>query len=79
MIDSSKRTTFMQVAIAGSLSEDDLEVSFNDQVDAWHNSDPSMSETPLHEYLGMTWREYADYVERKRKIGAIVNDRKASS
>lgn len=72
------KKTFMDLALSGMIVEGFLEVSFDDQVDAWHNGDP-MDETPLHEYLGMTWREYADYTECKKKINDIVNDRKAVS
>lgn len=72
------RVTFMNLAMSGAILDDAIDDSLNDQIDAWHNGDP-MDETPLHEYLGMTWREYADYVECKRKIDVIINDRKATS
>ena len=32
----------------------------DDKVDEWHNSNTNML---LHEYLGMTWDEYKEYIE----------------
>jgi hypothetical protein len=37
------------------VTEDDLD----DLVDAWHNSPDDG--VPLHEHLGMTWGEYAEW------------------
>lgn len=35
--------------------------NIDDLVDEWHNSD---SEIPLHDYLGMSFSEYAKFVEK---------------
>lgn len=39
------------------LSMEDVPIA--DRIDAWHNSD---SDLPLHDYLGMTWEEYQQWV-----------------
>ena len=78
MMTIESRVTFMHLAMSGAILDDAIDDSLNDQIDAWHNGDP-MDETPLHEYLGMTWREYADYTEGKKEIDVIINDRKAAS
>lgn len=31
----------------------------DDKIDKWHLSD---QDVPLHEYLGMTWEEYCEFV-----------------
>ncbi|WP_068059187.1 hypothetical protein [Nocardia xishanensis] len=39
----------------------------DDRVDAWHNG--AGGGMPLHEYLGMTWSEYAEWVEAPGRAG----------
>jgi len=38
-------------------------------VDRWHNSD---SDEPVHDYLGLTWDEYALWTERPQTLRLIV-------
>ncbi len=45
------------------LTEEDCQY-FDEAIDAWH-ADPH-SGVPLHEYLGLTWFEYADWVETRK-------------
>lgn len=40
---------------------DSCACKIDDRVDEWHKGD---SELPLHEYLGMTWEEYSDFVTK---------------
>jgi hypothetical protein len=35
---------------------------FPDYVERWH-VDPKIGDMELHEYLGMTWAEYRDFME----------------
>ncbi len=38
-------------------------------VDRWHHSD---SEQPLHDYLGLTWDEYALWTEKPQTLRLII-------
>ncbi len=48
--------------IAASAYPPEDEEDIDDKIDEWHNSD---SELSIHEHLGMTWEEYAAFVEGK--------------
>lgn len=50
-------TTFLDEYFAGRATEDDI----NDWIDEWHEGD---SDEELHVFLGLTWPEYGDWVER---------------
>lgn len=47
------------------MSESPAERIMNDMIDAWH--DGAGDGLELHEYLGMTWEEYAAWVEAPSK------------
>ncbi len=44
--------------------------NINDYIDEWHKN--YNTNLPLHEYLGMTWREYKYYVETPSKLKNII-------
>lgn len=41
----------------------------NDYIESWHESDSSLS---LHEFLGMSKKEYALFVEDETYLGSII-------
>ena len=41
-----------------------IDNKIDDKIDEWHNGD---SDVPLHEFLGMTFGEYAKWVELKEE------------
>ncbi len=48
--------------------EESLE-SIHDEIEAWHTG---QSNKGLHEHLGMTWAEYASWVESKSRLWEII-------
>lgn len=64
--------TFMDLAMVGYFSCPDEAI--HDHIDNWH-ADPLCKET-LHDYLGMTREEYSSWVECKKTVKDIVEDRK---
>jgi hypothetical protein len=46
------------------------EEAFDDAVGEWHDSD---SDLPLHEYLGLTWDEYAAVVSSPRLTESVAD------
>jgi hypothetical protein len=52
-----------------NLSPRDLEESFFDEIDAWHDSHTTLS---LHEYLGLTWEQYKKLAERSSDLKTIL-------
>lgn len=67
-------STFMQGFIDGDLHENDID----DWIVNWHERfekpEESDGET-LHEYLGMTYLEYGDWVSKRRTLRQIADDR----
>jgi len=63
--------SFIEKCINGDASLDEID----DYIDAWHDSD-SDSELELHEYLGMTWKEYSIWAIKPSSLAEIVNTRK---
>jgi hypothetical protein len=55
------RDTYIDKYLNGEIQMDEID----DFIEQWHESD---SEKELHEYLGMTWEEYALWVERPCRI-----------
>ena len=45
-------------------------------VERWHRQKPA---EPLHEYLGLTWEEYASWVEDPSQLAVIIAARKKES
>ncbi|MFT2010199.1 hypothetical protein ACMA1I_16105 [Pontibacter sp. 13R65] len=63
--EEKSMSNFIQDCING----DALLSEVDDYIDIWHESD---TELPLHEFLGMTKREYALFVEDEIYLGSIV-------
>jgi hypothetical protein len=63
--------SFIEKCISGDVSLDEID----DYIDAWHDSD-SDTELELHEYLGMTWKEYSIWAIKPSSLAEIVNARK---
>lgn len=70
--------SFMDRALAGEIS--DIETAILDAVDAWHAYEPSIPEDEIGEnimtWLGMSWYEYARWVEHPKELKDIIEDRK---
>jgi len=64
-------TSFIEKCINGDASLDEID----DYIDEWHDSDLSNG-IELHEYLGMTWKEYSIWAIKPSFLAEIVNSRK---
>jgi hypothetical protein len=60
--------TFVDLALDGRATLDEID----DYVDAWHDSDDPRE---LHEFLGMTWDEYALWGEQPDALRYIIASR----
>jgi hypothetical protein len=61
--------TFVEACLAGSATLDEID----HYVEAWHESaDPR----EMHEYLGLTWEEYALWVERPASLRYVLFSRR---
>jgi hypothetical protein len=56
---------FIQQCVSGQVQPEEID----DFIDQWHVDKPP---APLHEFLGMTWDEYALWVERPAALNAIL-------
>jgi len=63
--------SFIEKCINGDASLDEID----DYIDAWHDSDLSNG-IELHEYLGMTWKEYSIWAIKPSFLAEIANSRK---
>lgn len=45
------------------LTDEQLADKMDDEIDRWHTSPPSDAPAPLHDFLGLTWREYKAWME----------------
>lgn len=59
--------------IQNCLSGDALLNEIDNYIDKWHDGD---SELPLHTYLGMTWNEYAVWIESPAQLSFIIASHK---
>lgn len=59
--------------ISDCINGDALLSEIDDYIDLWHDSDTDLS---LHDYLGMTQKEYALYVEDEQYLATIVTAHK---
>ncbi len=70
--------TFMDRAVAGEIHFKELENELEKEIELWHTGD---SKIPLVDFLGMTRREYALWVQQapapSLTLDVIVNARKA--
>lgn len=55
------------------INGDALLTEIHDYIDAWHESDSPLE---LHDYLGMTEKEYALFLEDEAYLGLIVTAHK---
>lgn len=60
---------FIQNCLTGDALLDEID----DYIDEWHDGD---SELPLHDYLGMSWDEYAAWIESPENLTYIITARK---
>ena len=56
-------------------SMQELHEEIDDCIDEWDSSPPG--DQGLHEYLGMTWKEYKAFARDTRRLGEIVERRRA--
>lgn len=59
--------------ITACINGDALLTEIHDYIDAWHDSD---SELALHDFLGMSEKEYALFVEDEAYLGLVVTAHK---
>jgi hypothetical protein len=57
------------------LRGDALASDIDDAIDAWHESSTPLE---LHEYLGMTFTEYVDWVKNPNVLNVILFSRRAN-
>jgi hypothetical protein len=67
----SEHVTFIDRALRGEVFDPDEEI--DDAIDAWHESDTSLS---LSEWLGLSQDEYALFVEEPQHLGSILKARR---
>lgn len=60
---------FIQNCLTGDALLDEID----EYIDEWHDGD---SELPLHDYLGMSWDEYAAWIESPENLTYIITARK---
>ena len=63
--------TFVDLCLDGRATLDDID----DFVDRWHEAGDD-EERELHEYLGLTWDEYALWVERPASLRYVLFSRR---
>jgi hypothetical protein len=67
----------MERAVAGEIQ--DLDETILDEIDAWHEYQPTIDKEEIGEnimtWLGMSWSEYARWVEHPKELAAIVEER----
>lgn len=61
--------TYMELVLEGRAPWTDIEA----HVEQWHAGSPTAT---IHEFLGMTWDEYALWVEQPRALRLIIAARK---
>lgn len=59
--------------IIDCINGDALMSDVNDYIDKWHESDSSL---PLHDFLGMSKKEYMLFVEDENYLGNIITAHK---
>ena len=60
-----REATFIELCLAGRAQPEDID----DFVDAWHEGDSALE---LHEALGLTWDEYAQWVAQPDILPSIL-------
>lgn len=59
--------------IIDCINGDTLMLEINDYIDRWHDGN---TELALHDFLGMTKKEYALFVEDENYLGSIISAHK---
>ncbi len=72
----SSHPSFIERAVSGEVPPNGLEQGVEAEVQRWHESPENG--IPLHEFLGMTWEEYARFAESPDALPDIVNARAAA-
>ena len=67
------RQTFLERALNGEFL--DVISAIDDEIELWHGSD---STEDLHDWLGMTWDEYALFVQHPSMLHLVLKARNAS-
>lgn len=62
--------SFVERVLEGTASCEDID----DYVERWHEGD---GDVELHEYLGLSWDEYALWVEKSDSIEPIIARKKS--
>ena len=71
MDEMDDKTWFAQARIG---VHSDLEETLNDEIEKWHGGEGKDKE--LHQYLGMTFDEYASWVEQKKTLQQLIDESK---
>lgn len=70
---------FMDRLLAGEFKDQNLEHLFEDEVEIWSKLMPALIDTSkrqfLHDWLGMTREEYFAYVEQRKTLNQIAEER----
>jgi hypothetical protein len=64
-------SSFIEKCINGEAFLNEID----DYIDEWHDSD-SANALELHEFLGMSWKEYSLWAIKPSLLAEIVNERK---
>jgi len=62
-------TNFIALCLQGKT----LPTEIDDYIDSWHENDSSK---PLHDFLGMTWKEYSLWVSNPDFLSHIITAHK---
>jgi hypothetical protein len=65
------KMNFIEKCLAGKVTTDQID----DYIDFWHNGVEGENQE-LHEYLGMSWDEYSEYVMNYDCLLTIIQQRK---
>lgn len=60
---------FLHLAKIGLVNIDDID----EFIEKWHKSITGMG-CPLHEYLGLTMKQYSDWVENPKSLEKLIED-----
>ncbi len=67
-MSSDRKSSFIELCVEGEVLLEDID----DFIDIWHKSSQDME---LHEFLGMSWKEYSAWVSEPDILPFIVTAR----
>lgn len=69
----------MKTFVDACLANPEIEADIEEWIAAWHKR--KVRGVPLHEHLGMTWRDYSRWLRDPSALGGIVEEarRRASA